>query len=124
MQFAIALTVIAGVVDAISYRIPDLITCGGIILALTVAAISGLPEFAHAVWSATIGGAVFWVSRLFSGGKLGYGDVKLSAMVGANSRTSYLGPQGISPESPQKWRFAAGWRRTCRLLDYAHAGTG
>jgi adenylate cyclase len=41
---------------------------------------------------------------------------------GRKGKTSL--PQGNSPESPQKSRFAAGWRRTCRLLDYAHAGTG
>jgi hypothetical protein len=57
------------------------------------------------------------------GRTLGWSFATVGA-AGLNSRTSYLGPQGVSPESPQKSRFAAGWRRTCRVLNYEHAGTG
>jgi prepilin signal peptidase PulO-like enzyme (type II secretory pathway) len=83
VQLSIALTVIAGAVDAGTSRIPDFLTYGGIGMALAVAALDGLPDLAYTFSSSAIAGAVFWVSRRVSGGKLGCGDIKLSAMVGA-----------------------------------------
>ena len=57
------------------------------------------------------------------GGTAGHGTPIVGRVIsGRKGKTSL--PQGNSPESPQQSRFAAGWRRTCRLLDYVHAGIG
>ncbi|HXD42258.1 MAG TPA: A24 family peptidase [Ramlibacter sp.] len=80
----IALLVAAAVIDYRSYRIPNWLTAGGMLLGLACAALLPSPDHAGFLWAfggLAVGFAVLlplYVLRI-----LGAGDVKLMAMAGA-----------------------------------------
>jgi prepilin peptidase CpaA len=80
----IALLVAAAVIDYRSYRIPNWLTVGGMVIGLACSAVLSSPDHAGFMWA--LGGLAvgfgvmlpFYVFRV-----LGAGDVKLMAMTGA-----------------------------------------
>ncbi|MDM5176204.1 A24 family peptidase [Massilia sp. DJPM01] len=80
----LALLVAAAVCDYRSFRIPNLITGGGILFALVYNTI--VPPYWHAGWSWAPAGMLLGFGAmlpLYAIGVMGAGDVKLMAMVGA-----------------------------------------
>ncbi|MDB5093000.1 MAG: peptidase [Candidatus Eremiobacteraeota bacterium] len=74
--------ILAGCVDARTGRIPNVISRGTAIAALTLAAQTG--DSTAALWGAVLaGGAVFALYALTFGTGIGLGDVKLAAAIGA-----------------------------------------
>ena len=79
-------------VDLTERRIPNRLTYGGTLGALSVAALSGIDGFtqaaAGALLATALGGLAWWLGR----GALGLGDVKFSTLVGA-----FVGLPGVVP---------------------------
>jgi prepilin peptidase CpaA len=88
----LALLAAAAVWDFRTYRIPNLITGGGIVFAFVYNAM--VPAAMYAGWTWTAGGMLLGFAALlpmYAIGAMGAGDVKLMAMAGA-----FLGPQGAA----------------------------
>jgi leader peptidase (prepilin peptidase) / N-methyltransferase len=79
------LLVLAGVsiVDLRERRIPNLYTSSGLVVALLVATSRGTDVALMSLLGVAMAGGVMAVAHLASGGRLGVGDVKLSAFIGA-----------------------------------------
>ncbi len=69
--------------DLIRFRVPDVITYPGIVLALVAALLLPGGDFVAAVLAALTGGGAFFVLALITRGGIGLGDVKLAALIGA-----------------------------------------
>jgi leader peptidase (prepilin peptidase) / N-methyltransferase len=69
--------------DLKTKRIPNLIMYPGIVLALILAVVQGWSPLVESVLGGLIGFIVFWLLWRLSGGKLGLGDAKYSAFIGA-----------------------------------------
>jgi leader peptidase (prepilin peptidase)/N-methyltransferase len=75
----IALTMI----DLEHQIIPDRITLPGILVGWLLNLVTGQVPILHALLGSLIGGGIFYLVVLLSGGGMGGGDVKLGAMIGA-----------------------------------------
>ena len=80
---ALAGLLVCGVVDFASFRIPNAITYGGLVLVLAASLLLGEAAPGRAGLGALVGGGLMLALSLFSRGSLGLGDVKLSAFGGA-----------------------------------------
>ena len=69
--------------DAREHRIPDVLSLGGILafLLLRLLRWRDQPALWEAVAGAALGFGSFWAIRTISGGKLGLGDAKFSALI-------------------------------------------
>ena len=72
-----------GFYDAREYRIPDLLSLGGILafLLLHILRWNGEGGLWDSVTACALGFGSFWLIRTVSGGKLGLGDAKFSALI-------------------------------------------
>ena len=77
----LATTLLAGVSDVRTRRIPNLVSVGGLVLALALRAVPGGPALGEGLGAASLG-FVFAVPFFLAGG-LGGGDVKLMTAVAA-----------------------------------------
>ncbi|HXH83578.1 MAG TPA: A24 family peptidase [Candidatus Tectomicrobia bacterium] len=71
------------VLDLQTRTIPNVVTLPGLVYALAVAATLGTPPIAEAVRGAIVGGGVVFIVVILSRGRVGGGDAKLAAMLGA-----------------------------------------
>jgi prepilin signal peptidase PulO-like enzyme (type II secretory pathway) len=78
----VALLVCTGT-DLLRYRVPNVITYPGILLALAAAALMPNAGLASALGAAAVGGGAFLVMAILTRGGIGLGDVKLAALIGA-----------------------------------------
>jgi len=69
--------------DLLRFRVPNLVTYPGIVLALLAAVIMPDGHLASAFLAALLGGVLFLILAIFSRGGLGLGDVKLAVLIGA-----------------------------------------
>jgi prepilin signal peptidase PulO-like enzyme (type II secretory pathway) len=74
--FAIPITFI----DLKQMRIPDLLSLGGVATVLALDVFVGVPVLTIAL-EGVVGFGVFWLIRLATGRKLGFGDVKYSVLI-------------------------------------------
>ena len=77
------------IIDLRSRRIPDALSFGALALVLIETAVFHSGFLIFSVAGTVTGFAVFWAVWRVTGGKLGFGDVKYSALIGAA-----LGPLG------------------------------
>jgi prepilin signal peptidase PulO-like enzyme (type II secretory pathway) len=69
--------------DLLRYRVPNVVTYPGIILALAAAMVMPEGDLKTAVVAAVGGGLLFLVMAVVTRGGLGLGDVKLAVLIGA-----------------------------------------
>ena len=69
--------------DLIEYRVPNVITYPGTLLALAAAALFPEGDVLNALLAGLAGGAIFLVMAVLTRGGLGLGDVKLAVLIGA-----------------------------------------
>lgn len=89
---ATALLAVAARIDLSERRVPNALTYGGAAAAILAAAIEGPAAGALAFGGCAFAGGAMGAVYLASRGRLGLGDVKLAAAVGA-----LLGPAGVMP---------------------------
>ncbi|WP_455381855.1 prepilin peptidase [Salinispira pacifica] len=77
------------IVDLRERRVPDILSVGGTVAVLGLGAILRREGFLGQLLGMAAGTTAFWSVRFASGRKLGWGDVKFSALIGAA-----LGPAG------------------------------
>lgn len=77
------------VIDLRTRRIPDYLSIGTLVLVVAVVTVFEPSRLKLCLIGAGIGFGTFWLLSRLTGGKLGMGDVKYSAMIGAA-----LGPTG------------------------------
>jgi leader peptidase (prepilin peptidase)/N-methyltransferase len=87
---AVGLLAAATRVDLRERRVPNTLTYGGAVAAVTAAAIEGPHAAVGALLGLALAGGVMAAAAFASRGALGLGDVKLAAAVGA-----LLGPAGV-----------------------------
>ena len=73
---------LCGILDFVSFRIPNALTYSGTTLLLGVAALSGVAVLLDAVLGVLIGGGFLAAISVLSRGKVGLGDAKLSGLGG------------------------------------------
>lgn len=69
--------------DLLHYRVPNVITYPGVVLAVFAAALLPGGDVISALASALVAGFTFLVLAIITRGGIGLGDVKLAAMIGA-----------------------------------------
>ncbi|HWO73931.1 MAG TPA: A24 family peptidase [Dehalococcoidia bacterium] len=69
--------------DLLRFRVPNVVTYPGIVLALFAAVVMPDGHLASAFLAALLGGVLFLILAIFSRGGLGFGDVKLAVLIGA-----------------------------------------
>jgi prepilin signal peptidase PulO-like enzyme (type II secretory pathway) len=69
--------------DLVRFRVPNVVTYPGIVLALAGAMLMPDADFVPALLAALGGGFVFLIMAVVTSGGLGLGDVKLAALIGA-----------------------------------------
>jgi prepilin signal peptidase PulO-like enzyme (type II secretory pathway) len=69
--------------DLLRFRVPNAITYPGTCLALAAALLMPDGNLDHALLAALLGGGVFFLLALVTGGGIGLGDVKLAVLIGA-----------------------------------------
>jgi leader peptidase (prepilin peptidase)/N-methyltransferase len=77
-----------GIIDWRHKIIPDELSYGGLVVGLAISLVGGAAGFAQAVLGAAVGWGLFWAIRvaggwLFKQEAMGWGDIKMMAMVGA-----------------------------------------
>jgi leader peptidase (prepilin peptidase)/N-methyltransferase len=77
-----------GVIDARHKIIPDELSLGGLVIGLALSLVGGFTALVTAVLGAAVGWGVLWIVRVaggwvFNQEAMGWGDVKMLAMVGA-----------------------------------------
>jgi leader peptidase (prepilin peptidase)/N-methyltransferase len=80
---ALAALMLCALIDYASFRIPNVLTYGGLVLVLAASLLLGDGSPDRAAFGALLGGGLMLVLCLFSRGALGFGDAKLSAFGGA-----------------------------------------
>ncbi|HXH20638.1 MAG TPA: A24 family peptidase [Dehalococcoidia bacterium] len=68
--------------DLIEYRVPNVVTYPGIVLALAAAALFPDGDPVNALVAGVVGGLIFLVLAIVTRGGLGLGDVKLAVLIG------------------------------------------
>jgi len=83
---ALAAMLLAGAIDSVEQRLPNVLTIGGTIVALAGFAATVLLSDENGWWRAVAGGAIFtcWIlaATLIVPGSYGLGDVKLAVLCG------------------------------------------
>jgi prepilin signal peptidase PulO-like enzyme (type II secretory pathway) len=69
--------------DLIEYRVPNVITYPGTLLAIVAAAVFPQGDVVNAVLAALVAGLAFLIMSILTRGGLGLGDVKLAMLIGA-----------------------------------------
>jgi prepilin signal peptidase PulO-like enzyme (type II secretory pathway) len=69
--------------DLLRFRVPNVVTYPGIILALAAAVLLPDGDVADALLAAAVGGGFFFVLAFITAGGIGLGDVKLAMLIGA-----------------------------------------
>jgi prepilin signal peptidase PulO-like enzyme (type II secretory pathway) len=77
LLFAVPITVF----DVKEYRIPDLLTLGGILVFALMKLLLEKESIGIIAAECAVGFGVFWLIRFFSKGRMGLGDAKYSALI-------------------------------------------
>jgi prepilin signal peptidase PulO-like enzyme (type II secretory pathway) len=83
VSLLVAALLICTATDLLRYRVPNVITYPGTVLALAAAVLMPEGDIRDAVLAAILGGALFLVLALVTRGGIGLGDVKLAMLIGA-----------------------------------------
>jgi prepilin signal peptidase PulO-like enzyme (type II secretory pathway) len=83
VSLLVAALLICTATDLLRYRVPNIITYPGTVLALAAAVLMPEGDIRDAVLAAILGGALFLVLALVTRGGIGLGDVKLAMLIGA-----------------------------------------
>ncbi len=77
LLFALPITVC----DIREYRIPDYLTLGGLLVMIVLKLLLGQSPLTEIALPCTLGFGTFWLIHRLTGGRLGLGDAKYSALI-------------------------------------------